>query len=72
MKNITLSADPELIKRSRDRAQRENTTLNEVFRRWLQRYAGQEALANEYQEIMTRLAYADAGRTFNREEMNER
>ncbi|MDZ7728611.1 MAG: hypothetical protein U5Q44_10705 [Dehalococcoidia bacterium] len=35
MKNITLSADENLIEAARERARRENTTLNEQFRRWL-------------------------------------
>ena len=39
MKNITLSAEEHLIEQARARAQREQTTLNEEFRRWLAEYA---------------------------------
>jgi hypothetical protein len=35
MKNITLSADEKLIEAARARAQAEQTSLNEQFRRWL-------------------------------------
>ena len=39
MKNITLSADEKLIAEARERAQREHTTINDQFRRWLEEYA---------------------------------
>ncbi len=35
LKNITLSAEKELIENARDRAEAKNTTLNAEFRRWL-------------------------------------
>ena len=38
MKNITPSADEDLIKAARQRAVAEHTTLNEQFRLWLQAY----------------------------------
>ena len=44
MRNITLSAEAELIDRARHRAESENTTLNSAFREWLQQYAGQPGL----------------------------
>jgi hypothetical protein len=39
MKNITMSADENLIESARERARSEHTTLNEQFRRWLAEYA---------------------------------
>ena len=45
MKNITLSADEALIEAARQRAASENTTLNEQFRRWLERYVHRERQA---------------------------
>jgi len=39
MKNITLSADEKLIEAARARARAEHTTLNELFRQWLEAYA---------------------------------
>ncbi len=39
MKNITFSADEDVIGAARARAQAAGTTLNEAFRRWLGEYA---------------------------------
>ena len=72
MKNITLSADASLIEKSRMRAQQENTTLNAVFRQWLKRYAGRDSASSDFGVLMERFSYARSGRTFTREEMNER
>ncbi|MCP4657579.1 MAG: hypothetical protein GY856_19410 [bacterium] len=72
MKNITMSCEEALIRRARERASRENTTLNAVFRQWLARYIGQDRSETEYQALMQRLSYARAGRHFSRDELNER
>jgi hypothetical protein len=45
MKNVTLSADEELIELAREKAREENTTLNEQFRRWLEDYVGRAGRA---------------------------
>jgi hypothetical protein len=71
-KNITLSADEELIQRARLRALEQNTSLNVAFRRWLSRYAGPESPEADYQNLMKKLKNVDAGRKFSREEMNSR
>jgi hypothetical protein len=74
MKNITLSADEHLIEQARARAQRERTTLNEEFRRWLADYARSSARADlaigAVDEL--RLKLRTGGRKFSREELNER
>ena len=72
LKNVTLSADEAIIEQARRRAQLENTTLNELFRRWLNQYVAQPGAADQYRSLMQRLSYVDAGRKFSREEMNER
>lgn len=72
MKNITFSADDILIQQARRRAVAENTTLNELFRCWLEQYAAQPAAADQYASLMERLRHVQAGRKFSREEMNER
>jgi hypothetical protein len=72
VKNITLSADEDLIKKARERAAREKRTLNVAFREWLRRYAGLESSAEDYEELMQRLGYVRPGRRFSREEMHER
>lgn len=77
MKNITLSADEQLIQSARRLAQRRHTTLNAEFRRWLEQYAkGDESGAQRvqtYRSLMDDLAdMSSGGRTFSRDELNER
>lgn len=74
MRNITLSADEHVIERARARAQRERTTLNEEFRRWLADYARSTERADlaiaVVEELRAKLH--TGGREFTREELNER
>ena len=72
MKNITLSGDETLIQKAREKARRENTNLNTVFREWLARYVGQDGERKEYRSLMKRLSYVKSGRRLSREEMNAR
>lgn len=72
IKNITLSAEEALIQQARRQASMENVTLNELFRRWLERYTMQAAAAERYTELMDRLSYAKPTHKYSREEMNER
>ena len=72
LKNITLSAEERLIKRARERATFENTTLNAAFRRWLVQYVERPQTAAAFSDLMSRLDYAQPGRSFDRDEMNER
>ena len=72
VKNITLSADTDLIERARLKAAQEKTTLNSLFRSWLERYAGHNLTAAEYRQLMQRLRHASPNRAFTRDELNER
>jgi hypothetical protein len=72
VRNITLSAEEDLIERARLRAAREKTTLNAAFRDWLFRYAGTETSSQEYRELMKRLKHVRPGKHFSRDELNER
>jgi hypothetical protein len=72
LKNITFSADEDLIRRARERAKADRTTLNEEFRRWLQKYAERPESAEAFAALMEGFAYVAPGRTFQRDEMNER
>lgn len=72
MKNVTLSAEDKLIEEARKQAAAEGTTLNNLFREWLQQYAAREQAVAEYRALMKRLHYVRPGRKFTREEMNER
>ena len=75
MRNITLSATDQLIDQARDKARAQGVTLNDEFRKWLASYVqvgdGQSAV-DRFRSVMQAMPHADAGRTFNREEMNER
>lgn len=71
IKNVTLSAEEVLIEQARRRAADDQTTLNELFRAWLARYVAQPVAADQYGQLMARLAHVQAGRQFSREEMNE-
>jgi hypothetical protein len=74
MKNITLSADDDLIEAARARARAENTTLNEAFRRWLMGYARRDTLAPKAMEAIKDLQtrVKTGGLKFTRDQMNER
>jgi hypothetical protein len=72
LKNITLSAEDDLIKKARKKARSEKTTLNVVFRRWLKQYTGKKNIAHEIDRIMASVDYAKAGKKFTRDELNER
>jgi len=71
MKNITLSADADLLEKARLVAKAENTTLNAAFREWLQSYVRQRNLA-AHRALRDSLKHINAGGPFTRDEMNER
>jgi cbb3-type cytochrome oxidase cytochrome c subunit len=73
MKNITLSADEELIEAARARARAEHTTLNEQFREWLASYARERSRIQGYDAVVAELkGRLRVGRKLTRDEMNER
>jgi predicted transcriptional regulator len=72
MKNITLSADEDLIEQARLIARAQRKTLNAAFRDWLVQYTAQPGSGLEVDALMKRLHHVRAGRHFTREEMNER
>jgi len=73
VKNITLSADENLIEQARKAAADQNTTLNAAFREWLQQYAGRQRWLREYDELMERTRkYMKVDRKYTRDELNER
>ncbi|HTS71956.1 MAG TPA: hypothetical protein VMO17_23520 [Terriglobia bacterium] len=72
MKNVTLSADEDLIEQARLVARSQHETLNSAFRRWLLHYTAQGGSGREVESLMDRLRHVKAGRHFSRDEMNER
>ena len=72
MRNVTLSADASLIDRARLVAGSQHKTLNDAFREWLEQFASGAGSGQEVDALMHRLRHVKAGRTFTRDEMNER
>ncbi len=69
-KKITFNADKSDIDLARQEARSQNTRHG-LFRDWLKWIVGR-VRARKYRAMMERLRYADAGRKFTRDEMNER
>jgi hypothetical protein len=74
VRNITLSADENLIERARSVARSQHRTLNDAFREWLAQFADNdgEAAAARFRELMKRLDYIKSNGPYTRDEMNER
>ncbi len=72
LKNITFSAEEDLIKKARTKASLQNSTLNNAFRAWLQWFASSDTTDTDYRTFMKKLSYVKPGRTFSRDELNER
>ena len=62
-----------MLRPTRERARREQTTLNEQFRRWLTDYTRQKERLESYDELMRELkGKVRVGRRPNRDELHER
>ena len=72
MKNVTLSADADLIDKARAIARSQRKTLNSVFREWLEHFTSLPGSAAEYDSLMRRLRHVRTERRFTRDELNER
>ncbi|MBN2410706.1 hypothetical protein JXQ31_03370 [candidate division KSB1 bacterium] len=72
LKNITLSAEEEHIQKARDKARREHTSLNNMFRQWLKQVVNADKTINNYDSLMNSFHYVSPGKKFSRDEMNER
>ncbi len=72
-RNITFTADENLIEEARAAARADNTTLNEQFKIWLEHYARKQRAARALQTVERLRLYARTeGRRFTRAELNER
>jgi len=79
VKNITLSADDRLIKAAREQANREHTSLNSEFRRWLEQYAqkadkdARKRRVREFNALVDQLSESiQIDRRYTRDELNDR
>ena len=72
MKNVTLSADEDLIEQARQVARSQRRTLNAAFREWLLQFTARAGNGQQVDALMRQLRHVNAGRRFSRDEMNER
>jgi hypothetical protein len=72
MKNITFSADAQTIELAREEARKRKSTLNQLFREWLEDLAARDERRRKIKEIFEQMDKYDAGGPFTRDEMNQR
>ncbi len=75
MVNITLSANEESIAKARRLANSRNTSLNVMFREWLDHLSSTndtESVSKRLNALWEKTTYKSDGRKLTREEMNER
>jgi hypothetical protein len=72
MKNVTLSADENLIEQARLVARSQHRTLNAAFREWLEQYAAHPGGGAAVDALLRRLRHVRSAGPFTRDEMNER
>lgn len=72
MKNVTLSANEDVIRKAKNKAQQNNTTLNSLFRKWLDDYTRDKNIVLELDRFLSKTEYVEAGRSFARDEFNQR
>jgi len=74
LRKITLNADDRLIEQARLLAQSQHTTLNAMFREWLEQLTSRtgKGSSQDFDALMDRLKHVNAGSRFGRDEMNKR
>lgn len=72
VRNMTLSADEDLIERARSMARGQRRTPNAAFREWLTSFTQSAVDAQGFDGLMKHLQHVDAGRQLSRDEMNGR
>ncbi len=73
VRNITFSAEDELIEQARAVAARNRRSLNDEFRDWLAKYAEEGRKAKlSFREVVSQMKDVKVTRKYSREEMNER
>ena len=72
VKNVTLSADDDLIDKARAVAKAQRRTLNDAFREWLRQFTDSDGDVQGFDALMSRMKHIDAGGHYSRDELNER
>lgn len=67
-----MSAEEFLVQKARQKALKEKMSLNDLFRQWLLKYTTTGESVNDYKKLMNSFKHVNSGRTFNRDEANER
>jgi hypothetical protein len=62
VRNITLSADEDLIERARLAARAQRKSLNDAFREWLLQFTAQSGDVQELDALLVQLRHVRAGR----------
>lgn len=57
---------------AREKAQKNKTSLSNMFRQWMNKYISRDNAAENYDHLMKTLHSVRSGRKFTREELNER
>ncbi|MEA3466696.1 MAG: DUF6364 family protein [Thermodesulfobacteriota bacterium] len=74
--NITLSANDDIIAKSRKYAERHNTSLNELVRDFLKKISGEDNASNNAQEFcklaVSKSGCSEPGFVFDRDEIHDR
>lgn len=71
-KNITFSANKDLIEKGRRLAEVRQTTLNNEFELWLESYVRAPEKLTQLAELIKKMDYVSAGNQWNRDELNGR
>lgn len=74
MRMVTFTFEDGLIEAAEERARKENTTVDEQMRNWLESYAGQIQRAKEAMAVVSELQgrLHTGGERFTRDQMNGR
>ena len=72
MKNVTLSADEDLIEQARQVERSQRRTLNPAFREWLLQFTAQAVGGQGVDALMRRLRHVSSGSRLSRDEMSNR
>ena len=72
LKNITFSIEQVLLEKARQKARKQNKSLNCVFKKWISTYVTGDDILSDYNSFMSQASYANSGKKFSRKELNER
>lgn len=72
MKNVTLSVEDRVLEKAREFARQRSTTLNQMFRDWLEELTAERTRKERFAQLMRRLSHARSGGPFTRDQMNAR